>query len=122
MPPLSHQEYSKLITDIIQKQMVVFGPTATFIKTRSVNGLSVSDNGSVSGLTGDPQEITRLLLEHLMELSEFSVRKTVEPILSTYDGVSFTELGIPNKQQSTPVTTKSPPSNSPQTEPPPKQI
>ena len=103
MSPQSHQVYLKLLTDIMHKEMIVLGPAPTLLKAKAIKGLHVSDNGSVTGIEGDPQEITRLLIENLMEFSESAVRKSVEPILSIYPGVSFAELGIAPTAQPAPT-------------------
>ena len=106
----------------MHKEMIVLGATPALLKARLVKGLHVSDNGTVTGIEGNPQEITRLLIENLMEFSEAAVRKTVEPILATYPGVSFAELGI--AQPATPVITPEappPPTEPAQAQPPQEQ-
>lgn len=88
MQPQSNQEYQKLLTEILQKQAVIFGPTITFAKARKIPGITIADDGSVSAVTGNPQQITKDLQEQFGELSGFVVKKTIDPILGSIESRS----------------------------------
>lgn len=83
----TNQEYQKLLTDVIKKQIIILGPFITLAKARNVKGLTISDDGTVTALSGDPQQLTQQLIEQFMELSGLIVRKTMEPILASYPGL-----------------------------------
>lgn len=88
MHPQTDGDYQKLITDVIKKQIVILGPDITLAKARNVKGLTVSDDGTVTAITGSPQVITQALIEQFMELSGEIVKKTMEPLLANYpDGM-----------------------------------
>jgi len=82
MPPTGNTDYKQLLTDVIKKQMVVLGPNITLAKARNVSGLTVSDDGSVTELKGDPQELIQALIDQFVQLSGLIVKKTMEPLLS----------------------------------------
>jgi hypothetical protein len=75
-------DYQKLLTDTLQKQMVILGPTITLAKAKHVQGLHVSDDGRVTGIDGNPQEVSIKLLEQFRELSPLMVKKTMRPLLN----------------------------------------
>jgi hypothetical protein len=89
MQPAQDTDYKKLLTEVIQKQMVILGPGITLTKARNVKGLSVNDSGIVTDIQGPPQELIQGLIDQFVQLSGLIVRKTMEPLLSGYpDGVA----------------------------------
>jgi len=89
MQPQTQQDYKKLLTEVIQKQMVILGPTITLAKARNVKGLNVSDDGTVTEMAGQPQELIQALIDQFVQLSGLIVKKTMEPLLSAYpDGTN----------------------------------
>ena len=74
----------KLLTDVIQKQMAILGPSITLSKARSVPGLTVSDDGTVMGMVGSSQIIVQSLIDQFIQLSGLIVQKTLEPLLQTF--------------------------------------
>ena len=54
-----NQQYEKMLTDLIQKQMVVLGPNIALDKARKITGLTVADDGTVSNVQGDPQLVLK---------------------------------------------------------------
>jgi hypothetical protein len=76
------QDYQTLLTEVLQKQIIVLGPQITLTKARNVQGLSVSDDGHVNSISGDPKEVSIKLLEQFRELSPLLVKKTMKDLLS----------------------------------------
>jgi hypothetical protein len=84
-------DYKKLLTEVIQKQMVILGPSITLAKARNVKGLTVGDDGTVVNIDGQPQELIQDLIDQFVQLSGLIVKKTMEPLLAIYpDGVTNT--------------------------------
>jgi hypothetical protein len=82
-------DYKKLLTEVIQKQMVILGPSIALAKARNVKGLTVGDDGTVVNIEGQPQELIQGLIDQFVQLSGLIVKKTMEPLLSVYpDGVA----------------------------------
>lgn len=89
MSPQSPTDHQKLLTEVIKKQIIILGPDITLAKARNVPGLTVADDGTVTQVVGNPQEITQKLVEQFMELSGLIVKKTMEPLLAGLpDGVA----------------------------------
>lgn len=84
MQPKPQTDYKKLLTEVIQKQMVILGPTITLAKARNVKGLTVADDGTVVNIEGQPQELIQGLIDQFVQLSGLIVKKTMEPLLSAY--------------------------------------
>jgi len=76
-----NQDYKQLLTQVIKKQIVILGPDITLAKARNVAGLVVADDGSVTDISGAPQEITQKLIDQFVQLSGEIVKKTMEPLL-----------------------------------------
>lgn len=84
MQPSNPVDYKKVLTNVIQKQIVILGPDITLIKARNVAGLTVSDDGTVTDFQGEPHEVTSKLVDQFMQLSGMIVKKTMEPLLDSY--------------------------------------
>lgn len=81
MQPQNTEEYKKLLTEVIKKQIVILGPDITLAKARNVAGLEVADDGTILNITGNPQEIVQKLIDQFVQLSGLIVKKTMEPLL-----------------------------------------
>jgi hypothetical protein len=108
MQPAQDKDYKKLLTEVIQKQMVILGPGITLSKARNVKGLVVDDSGTVTAIDGPPQELIQGLIDQFVQLSGLIVRKTMEPLLSVYpDGGN--NLTQPLQASSSPAAPQEPP-------------
>ena len=81
------EEYKKLITEFIQKQMVVLGPNIALDKAKKVPGLSVSESGSVLELSGDPKMVLRAVTNEYVELSGSVAKQSLELLMQKYPDV-----------------------------------
>ena len=72
------EEYRKLLTAAIQKQIVIFGPAIILSKARNVPGLVLKDDGEVVSITGDGQEISKRLIEEFGTISSIAVDRFKE--------------------------------------------
>lgn len=94
--PQAGQDYKKLLTDVIKKQIVILGPQITLAKARNVKGLTIADDGTVTDMQGSPQELIQLLIDQFVQLSGLIVKKTMEPLLRAYpDGAKTSEQDQP---------------------------
>jgi hypothetical protein len=84
MQPQNQTDYKQLLTQVIQKQMVILGPTVALAKARNVNGLTIADDGTVTAMSGQPQELIQGLIDQFVQLSGLIVKKTMEPLLAVY--------------------------------------
>lgn len=79
-----NNEYKKMLTDLIQKQMVVLGPNIALDKARKIEGVKVSDDGTVIDVTGDPQMILKGVANEYMTLSGQIAQMTLNTLLEKY--------------------------------------
>lgn len=80
-------EYKKMLTDLIQKQMVVLGPNIALDKARKVAGLKISDDGSVVEVSGDLQMVLKGVANEYMNLSGQIAQMTLNSLLEKYPDV-----------------------------------
>ena len=76
------QDFQKLLTDTIRKQMLILGSQVTLTTVHNVPGLTVSDDGTVSAIS-DPQTVITKFVEQFRDLSAPLVKKTMQPLLSS---------------------------------------
>lgn len=82
-------QYKNIITDLIQKQMVMLGPNVALGQVRKVEGLKVSDEGVVIELSGDPQAVLSLVASQYMALSGAIAKMTLESVIAKYPDVKI---------------------------------
>ncbi len=97
------QRYQKLLTEVIKKQIIILGPAISLAKTRNVKGLTVSEDGTVTAISGNPQVIIQQLIDQFMELSSLIVKKTMEPILAGYPDLTSSIQPNPAMIQPEPI-------------------
>lgn len=95
-------DYQSLLSDLIKKQMVMLGPAVALSKARKVAGLTVSDSGQVSAISGDPQEALKALAGEYMALSGQIAQMTLDSLLEKYPGIKSTT----GSQGTTSITSK----------------
>jgi hypothetical protein len=69
------KEYGSFLTEFIQKQMIILGPTIALDISRRVSGLEVLDSGVVIDLGGDLKMIANKVLNEFEAMSG-SIAKT----------------------------------------------
>lgn len=86
--PHDQEEYKKLMSELVKKQIIILGPDISLAKARGVSGLTVADDGSITAITGDPKAALQQLIEEFVSLSGMIVKKTMEPLLANYPGLA----------------------------------
>lgn len=86
--PQNHEDFKRLMTELIKKQIIILGPHISLAKARAVSGLTVADDGTVTEIGGDPKTTLGQLIDEFVSLSGLIVRKTMEPLLSNYPGLA----------------------------------
>lgn len=85
--PTSEEDYKKLISEMIKKQILILGSEITLSKIKGIQGLTVTDAGDVTAIQGEPQKILQDIINAFVDLSGLIVKKTMESILVTYPGM-----------------------------------
>lgn len=78
------EQYMAIMSEIIAKQTVILGPEISVLKARNVAGLSVSDEGDILGIDGDPASVLQLLIDEYIALSGQIVKNVMRPIFQKY--------------------------------------
>ena len=73
-----------LLTDLVKKQMVMLGPGVAIANARKVAGLTVSEDGQVTAIAGDPQVALDQLAKEYMNLSGQIAQATLSSLLEKY--------------------------------------
>jgi len=91
MTEIAKEDFKKLLTEIIQKQVIILGPQIAILKARNVAGLDVADDGTVNKIDGDPSVKLQELINEYVSLSGLIVKKTMEPLLEKYPTLKIAE-------------------------------
>jgi hypothetical protein len=76
--------YQDLMTDLVKKQMVMLGPGVAVSKARKIAALTVTDDGQVTAVAGDPQAALNQLVSEYMNLSGQIAKMTLTSLLEKY--------------------------------------
>ena len=86
-----NEQYAQLISEIIKKQAVILGPEIALLKARSVQGLTVDDNGKVALTSNNPKDTLQLLVDQYVELSGQIVKNALGSIFAKYPDLNITK-------------------------------
>ena len=78
------EKYKNLIDDIIAKQTLILGPDIVILKAKNVAGLSLSSDGKVESISGDPQTVLQNLVNEYIALSGQIVKNILNPVFEKY--------------------------------------
>ncbi len=81
------QQYKDLLSEIIAKQAIILGPDIAVLKARSVPGIQVTNDGKVSGIDGDPQQLIQQLVDKYVDLSGQIVKNALGSVFARYPGI-----------------------------------
>ncbi|HEY4480313.1 MAG TPA: hypothetical protein VJB58_02485 [Candidatus Paceibacterota bacterium] len=83
----THEDYKSMLTEIIQKQIVILGPQIAVLKARNVPGITISDDGVVTDVSGSEQDTLQKLIDEYVSLSGEIVRNAVNSIFQKYPSI-----------------------------------
>ena len=84
----STDDYKQMLTEIIQKQIVILGPQIAVLKARNVAGLKVSDVGEVEQISGNETMVLQKLIDEYVALSGEIVKNAVNSVFEKYPSIS----------------------------------
>jgi hypothetical protein len=87
MDGLSKDEYKQMLSEIIEKQIVILGPQIAILKARNVPGLKVSDDGKVTDISDSEQVVLQKLIDEYVALSGEIVKNAVNSIFKKYPSI-----------------------------------
>jgi len=80
----NNDKYKALLSEIIAKQSIILGPEISVLKARNVPGITVSNNGVVTEITGDYRQILEKLVDEYVALSGMIVKNALSSIFAKY--------------------------------------
>jgi hypothetical protein len=83
------EQYTTLISEVIKKQSIILGPEIAILKARSVPGLVVDDNGTVTSVGPSPKETLQSLVDKYVELSGQIVKNALGSIFAKYPNIEL---------------------------------
>ena len=86
---IDNEDYKKLISEIIHKQIDILGPEIAIRKARNVPGIEMTDSGEVTGLSADPQETAQSLVDEYIALSGEIVKNILGPVFAKYPDIKL---------------------------------
>lgn len=81
------EDYRNLLSDLVKKQMVMLGPGVAISNARKVGSITVSEDGSVSAISGDPKAALEALATEYMNLSGQIAQTTLSSLLEKYPSI-----------------------------------
>lgn len=85
------EQYKSLIIEIIAKQAVILGPEIAILKAKNVPGIVVSGDGTVTDISGNPEEALKKLIDEYVDLSGQIVKNALGSIFSKYPNIKKIE-------------------------------
>lgn len=79
--------YKQMLTELIQKQMVMLGPSVALDTARKVSGIQISDDGRITDITGEPQAVMEGVAGAYMNLSGQIAQMTLKTVMEKYPGI-----------------------------------
>ena len=83
----NNEKYKALLSEIIAKQSIILGPEISVLKARNVSGITVSDNGVVTEISGDYRQILEKLVDEYVALSGMIVKNALSSIFAKYQSI-----------------------------------
>ncbi len=88
------QTYKKFLTELVRRHMVIFGPNIAREIASTIPGLTVSETGEITGITGAPLNALQGLIGKYQELSEPVALLQLRLLLNQYSDI-FLEYNQP---------------------------
>lgn len=78
------EQYKALLSEIIAKQSIILGPEIALLKARNVQGVTVGEDGKVTNIQGNPQQILQKLVDEYVNLSGQIVKNALSSVFTKY--------------------------------------
>ena len=77
-------QYLLLLSEIISKGIVIFGPDMALSVAEGINGLVLDNNGNVTDIQGYIADTTKALIDEYMKLSDQSIKNAIDLVFAKY--------------------------------------
>jgi hypothetical protein len=83
------EQYKILLTEIVKKQVIILGPDISVLKARNVKELTITDDGTITDIEGEPSEALQKLINEYVNLSGLIVKNIVGTIMNKYPNIKI---------------------------------
>lgn len=83
----TRNDYKKILTEIIQQQMLVLGDGVAVERARKVPGIKIDEQGRVIELIADPELVVRAVIDEYLTLAGQIAQITIARLAKKYPGV-----------------------------------
>lgn len=81
------EQYKAVMSEIIAKQSIILGPDMAIARAKKISGIDLGDKGEVTGVSGDPADALKRLIDTYVELSGQIVKNALGPIFTKYPDI-----------------------------------
>ncbi len=81
--PTVPTDYQHVLSEFLQKQIKIFGPSLTLAKVKDVKGMTIEKSGTIKKIEGDVQALFQEVVKKFMPLSEFAVKNSLQSIIAS---------------------------------------
>lgn len=78
------EQYKAVLSDLIQKQMIILGPSVALGTAKKVVALTIAADGKVTEISGDPISAIKQIAQAYMNLSGQIAQNTLDSILEQH--------------------------------------
>lgn len=78
----SQTDYTSVLSEFLQRQIIIFGPQVVHAKLADIKGLTCDKDGIVKKIDGEPQVVLQATADKFGELSEYAVKTVLDDIVS----------------------------------------
>jgi hypothetical protein len=110
----SQSDYSSILSEFLQTQVIIFGSQIVRSQLSDVKGIHYTPEGIVKKIEGDAQAVLEEVVKKLSSLSEFAVKVSLDSVVQSHTDTKPKPADLshlPNKQNqllnSIPLTPKS---------------
>lgn len=80
-------DYLSVLSEIIKKQSVILGPEIAILKARNVHEISLTNEGMVTDIEGDPHSALEKLVDVYVALSGEIVKTALDSVFNKYPSI-----------------------------------
>lgn len=85
-------DYKKVISDIIKKQIEVVGPAIALAVARKVPAIKLAQDGEVIEIAGDPRVVFEQIAEEYIAFSGEISKMILKSVMKSYPNVEINNL------------------------------
>lgn len=78
---MTNDDAKKVLTSLIQKQMVILGPSVALDRARKIEGLELDDKGTVTAINGDADTTLQAVVNEYVSLTGAITQNIVQTLI-----------------------------------------